>query len=182
MSQGDLLTEFEFASGSQRGVRLSLYANRVVLHGADAVETVSLAHLASVRVAFERDPGKLNWAVGLLVAALLLAMVSGPLQGAATALAAGIREQAGRESLDAVLLSVVSALHAFARLLTPVAVALAALAAGLLALFWIGLTTLTLSFAASERTFPVRGRNPLLVQFAESVAEQLAVPRERSGA
>jgi hypothetical protein len=146
------------------------------------MEIVPLAHLASVRVAFERDPRKVNWAVGLLLLAFLLAAAAGPLQGAATALAAGIREQAGRESLDAVLLSAVSALHAFARLLAPLSAGLSVLAAVLLALFWLGLTTLTLSFAASERTYPVRGRNRLLVQFAEAVAEQLAAPRERSGA
>ena len=175
MSPGELLTEFEIGSGAQRGARLSLYANRLVLHGADAMESVPLAHLASVRVAFERDPGRLNWAIGLLVLALLLATASAPLQGLATALAAGIREHAGRESLDAVLLSAVSALHAFARLLSPLAAVLAGLAAALLALFWLGLTTLTLSFAAVERAYPVRGRNGLLFQFAEAVAEQLAV-------
>jgi hypothetical protein len=178
VTQGDLLTEFDFGAGG----RLALYANRLVLHGADAMEAVPLAHLASVRVAFERDPGKLNWTVGLLVLALLLAMAAGPLQGAATALAAGIREQAGRESLDAVLLVAVSALHAFARLLAPLAVALGGLAAALLVFFWLGKTTLTLSFGAAERVFPVRGRNPLLIQFAEAVAEQLAAPRGKTGA
>ena len=96
MSPGDLLTEFEFASGAQRGARLSLYTDRLVLHGADAMETVPLLHLASVRVAFERDTRKLNWATGLLVLALSLALAAGPLQGLATALAAGIREQSGR--------------------------------------------------------------------------------------
>jgi hypothetical protein len=174
---GELLTEFDFGP---RG-RLALYRSRLVLNGADAMESMPLAQLASVRVAFERDPRKLNWAVGLLVLALLLAMASGPLQGLATALAAGIREQAGRESLDAALLSSASALHGFARLLSPLAVALSALAAALLVFFWLGLTTLTLSFAATERTFPVRGRNPLLVQFAEAVANQLAAPRSGAG-
>jgi hypothetical protein len=177
VTRDDLLTEFDFGSGG----RLALYANRLVLNVADAMESMPLAHMASVRVAFERDPRKLNWAVGLLVLALLLAMASGPLQGLATALAAGIREQAGRESLDAVLLSSASALHGFARLLSPLAVALSALAAALLVFFWLGLTTLTLSFAATERAFPVRGRNPLLVQFAEAVANQLAAPRSGAG-
>jgi len=176
--RGELLTEFDFGSGG----RLALYTNRLVLHGADAMEAVPLAHLASVRVAFERDPRKLNWAVGLLVFALLLAASSGPLQAMATSLASGIREHAGRESLDAVLVSSASALIAFARMFSPLAWALTAVAAALLVLFWLGLTTLTLSFAATERAFPVRGRNPLLVQFAESVAEQLAALPDRPGA
>ena len=175
--QGDLLTEFDFGSGA----RLALYTNRVVLHGGDAMESVPLAQLASVRVAFERDPRKLNWAVGLLVFALLLAMASGPLQGFTADLASGIKDQAGRESLDAALKSSASALHAFARMFAPLASALTLLAAALLVLFWIGHTTLTLSFAAAERAFPVRGRNQLLFQFAEAVAEQLAAPRGSAG-
>ena len=177
MTQGDLLTEFDFGSGA----RLALYTDRVMLHGPDAMESVPLAHLASVRVAFERDPRKLNWAVGLLVFALLLAMASGPLQGFAAELASGIREQAGRESLDSALKYAASALHAFARMFAPLAAVLTVLAAALLVFFWLGLTTLTLSFAAAERAFPVRGRNPLLVQFAEAVAEQLSAPQGRPG-
>jgi len=176
--RGDLVTEYDFGSGG----RLALYTNRLVLHGADAMEAVPLAHLASVRVAFEREPGKLNWAVGLLVAALLLAALSGPLQALATGLASGIREHAGRESLDAVLLSSASALQAFARMFSPLAAVLTVIAGALLVFFWLGLTTLTLSFAATERVFPVRGRNPLLVQFAEAVAEQLAALPGRPGA
>jgi len=175
------LTEFEFASGAQRGSRLMLFANRLVLHGGDAMETVPLAQLASVRVAFERDSRKLNWAIVLLAAALVLALVSGPLQNGAAALVAGVKEQAGRESLDAVLISSFSALGALARLLAPVAAALTVLAAVLLAFFWFGMTTLALSFAVTEREFSVRGRNQLLFQFAEAVAEQLAAPAAGRG-
>ena len=72
------------------------------------------------------------------------------------------------------LLSAASALQALARLLGPLATALAGLAAALLAVFWLGLTTLTLSFAATARPYSVRGRNRLLFQFADSVAERLA--------
>ena len=177
MSLDSLLAEFEIGSGVLSGSRLTLYANRLVLHGGDAMETVPLAHLASVRVAFERDPRKLNWAVAMLVVALILAMVSGPLQGWIAALAASVKEHAGRESLEAVLLASFSALGGLARLLSPLAVALAAAAVALLVFFWLGLTTLTLSFAAVERAFPVRGRNIFLVQFAEAVAAQLAAGR-----
>lgn len=138
------------------------------------METVPLAQLASVGVAFERDPRKLNWAVGLLVAALVLAMVSGPLHDLVAALAAGVKEHAGRESLDAVLLASLAALGGLARLLVPLAVLLAGLATALLVYFWLGLTTLSLNFAAVEREYPVRGRNPFLIQFAEVIAAQLA--------
>lgn len=177
MTQGDLLTEFEFASGA----RLSLYTNRVVLHGPDAMESVPLAHLASVRVAFERDARKLNWAIGLSLAALVLAAMSGPLQAWMQALSGAVAKRGGGESLEAVLLASFGAIQHLARLFVPVALALFAGAAALLFFFWLGQTMLTLAFAATERAFPVRGRNPLLVQFAEAVADQLAVPRSGSG-
>ena len=41
-----------------------------------------------------------------------------------------------------------------------------------------GVTTLTLSFAAVERVYPVRGRNRYLVEFAQTVAERLAARKD----
>jgi hypothetical protein len=172
------LAEFETGSGAQRGSRLTLYANRLVHQGDDSMEAVPLAQLAAVRVAFERDSRKLTWAVALLVFALILAAVSGPLQSWIGALAAGVKEHAGRESLDAVLLGTFSALAGFARLLTPLAAVLAAGAAALLVFFWLGATVLTLAFAATERSYAVRGRNRFLVEFAQTVAEQLAARKD----
>ena len=174
MTPENPLAEFEINSGPLRGSRLTLFANRLVQVGVESMETVPLAQLAAVGVAFERDPRKLNWAVGLLVAALMLAMASGPLHSVITALAAGVKEHAGRESLDAVLLASLAALGGLARLLLPLAVLLAGLATALLVYFWLGLTTLRLYFAAVERDIPVRGRNPLMIQFAEAIAAQLA--------
>lgn len=176
MIQAELLTEFIFGSGA----RLALYTNRLVLHGADAMESMPLAHLASVRVAFERDPRKLNWAIGLLVLALILASASGPLQAWMQALSGEVRK-GGAEFLKELLLASLGAIQHLARLFVPVALALFAGAAALLFFFWLGQTTLTLAFAAAERAFPVRGRNPLLVQFAEAVADQLAAPRSGTG-
>lgn len=177
MTEGDLLTEFDFGSGG----RLALYTNRLVLHGADAIESVPLAHLASVRVAFERDARKLNWAIGLSLAALVLAAMSGPLQAWMQALSGEVAKRGAGESLEAALLASFGAIQHLARLFVPVALALFAGAAALLFFFWLGQTILTLAFAATERAFPVRGRNPLLFQFADSVAEQLAAPRDRNG-
>ncbi len=174
MSPDNSLAEFEIRSGAQRGSRLTLYENRLVYQGGDSMEAVPLAQLAAVGVAFERDPRKLNWAIALLALALLLAAVSGPLQSGAAALAAEIKAHAGRESLDAVLLASFSALGALARLLSPLAAVLAASAVALLLFFLLGRTTLTLSFAAVERVYAVRGRDRFLVEFAETVAERLA--------
>jgi hypothetical protein len=174
MSNDQPIAGYDVASGPLRGSRLSLYANRLVLHGGDATETVPLAHLASVRVAFERDARKLHWAIGLGVVALVLAVTSGPLQSWMADLSSKVAASAGRESLEAVLLAVFAALGHLARLMSTVALILAAIAAVLLVFFWLGHTTLTLAFAATERSCSVRGRNHQLVDFAELLGETLA--------
>jgi hypothetical protein len=171
------LAEFQISSGAQRGSLLTLYANRLVRQGSDAMEAVPLAQLAAVGVAFERDPRKLNWAVALLLAALLLAAIAGPLQNSIAAAASKVGDPARRESLDAFLLGVFNALGGFASVLPGLAAALAAAAAALLVYFWLGVTVLTLAFAATERSYAVRGRNRVLVDFAHAVAEQLAARR-----
>jgi hypothetical protein len=172
------LAEFEIGSGAQRGSRLTLYANRLVHHGGDSMEVVPLAQLAAVRVAFERDSTKMNWAVVLLVVALFFAVISGPLQGWIASAAAKVGDPARRESLDAVMLAIFNALGGFASILPGLAAALAAAAVVLLLFFWLGVTTLTLSFAAVERVHPVRGRNRYLVEFAQTVAERLAARKD----
>ena len=168
------LAEVEITSGSQSGSRLTLYANRLVHQGSDSMEAVPLAHLAAVGVAFERDPRKRNWAVALLLIALVLAVISGPLQSWIAATASKVGDPARRESLDALLFGVFNALGAFAGILPGIAVALAAAAAALLAFFWLGMTALSLAFAATERSYAVPGRNRPLVDFAHAVADQLA--------
>lgn len=170
MSLDNPLAEVEIRAGA----RLTLYANRLVHQGVDSMEAVPLAQLASVRIAFGRDERKLNWAVALLVSALLLALVSGPSQSGIAALTAGVKEHAGREALESVLLASFSALAGLARLLSPLAVVLAATAAALLVFFWLGATELTLAFGATERSYRVRGRNHFLAEFAHEVAEQIA--------
>jgi hypothetical protein len=171
------LAEFAIGSGAQRGSRLTLYANRVAHQGGDSMETVPLAQLAAVRVTFERDPRKLNWAVGLLVTALILAVISRPLQNWISSAASKLGDSARRESLDAVLQGVFNVLGGLAGALPAIAVALAAAAAALLVFFWLGVTVLTLAFAATEREYAVRGRNSFLFDFAQAVAEQLAARR-----
>jgi hypothetical protein len=156
------------------GTRLTLYANRLVQHGGDTMETVPLAQLAAVRVAFERDAGKLIWAVALLVAALVLALISGPLQRWIAGAAARFGEPARPESLDSLLHGVLNVLGGFAKLLPMLAVTLVIGAVALLAFFWLGKTVLSLVFGATERSYAVHGRNRFLTDFAHTVADQLA--------
>jgi len=179
VSYDEPLAEYEIGSGALRGSRLTLFRTRLVHQGGEWMEVVPLAQLASVRIAFERDLRKLNWALALLIVALILGFSSAPLQSWIASLAAGVREHAGRESLDGALVATLGALGGLARLLVPLAVVAAGAAAALLAFFWLGSTSLTLCFAATERAYPVRGRDPYLTQFAQTVAAQL--PASRSG-
>ena len=178
MSSDEIVAEYEIPSGTQRGSRLTLYANRLVQHGGDAIETVPLAHLASVRVAFERDARKLNWVIALLAVALVLATLSGPLQSWMRALATKVAASGGGESLEAVLLTSFAAIGHLARLFVPSALVLAACAAVLLFLFWLGQTRLTLAFAATERVCSVRGRDRGMFEFADLVSERLSAPKD----
>lgn len=178
MSFDQPIAGYDVASGEQRGARFALYANRLVFTGADAMETVPLAHLASVRVAFERDARKRNWAIALLLAALVLAALSGPLASWMQALQARVSASGTGESLESVLLACFSAIGHLARLFVPVAWVLAAGALALLVFFWLGRTTLTLAFAATERVCAVRGRDRRLEDFAELLGERLAMRKD----
>lgn len=174
MSADQPHAEYQVTSGPLSGARLIAYPNRFVQEGDDALEIVPLAHLASVRVTFERDARKLNWAIVLLLLALVFATVSGPLRSWMLELAGKVATNAGRESLEAVLLAAFNALAQLARMLFPLAVMIGAGALALLAFFWIGQTALTLAFAATERVCVVRGRDLRLFDFAEALHELLA--------
>jgi len=160
------LAEFDLRSGT----RLKLYSNRLVHDGPGTLEIFPYGHLASVRVAFERDPRKLNWAIGLAIAAIVLAAVSGPLQRWLAGLVANPGEGMQRE----VLVTALNALMAFAGMLPKIALFLGAIAVALVALFVLGRTTFTLAFAATERAFGTFGRNRRLIEFAEILGERLA--------
>jgi hypothetical protein len=161
------VASFELKDGTQ----LMLFPNRVVHDGGGLLELVPLAHLASVRVAFERDQRMLNRAGVLFVIAFFLLLISGPLLNWSVGTAAQI---VGNDSLQSVLRTSLGALAGFARLLPWIAALLAAGGAALAAIFVIGATVLTLSFGAAERSFAMRGRNRPLVEFAEVIGEHLA--------
>jgi hypothetical protein len=165
------MPEAEFDLGG--GASLKLYSNRFVHEGGAAlVEIIPYAHLASVRVAFERDARKLNRAIGLGIVAAILAALSGPMQGWFGSLAT--RTAGDGSHLETVLLTVFSALVALARMLPKVAVVLIAIAVALAGVFALGRTTFTLAFAATERAFSKLGRDRRLIEFAEILGSHLA--------
>ena len=169
-----LVTEYEVRGGTHRGTRLVLYGDRLVLQSQSAMEVLPLARLASLRIAFERNPARLTWAIVLIVVALLLWAVAGPLQEWSNSAVARVGDSARRESFDAVMVTVFAVIGGVARALPLIAGALAVGAAALAVLYWLGRTTLTLTYAAPEREVSVLGRDQHLAHFADELAVQLA--------
>ena len=169
---GSALTRFDFTHGEQRGSHLTLHPNCLVHRGDSYLETLPLATITSVRVAYERDGSLLGWGLTLLLAAILMLVVSAPLASLAAAAAADLAS-AGNPGVGKALYNVFRVFEALANAL-PIGALVAVLAGGALAAFgWFGNTILTLTFASAERVFPVRGRNTRLLDFSEAVSERL---------
>lgn len=176
MSGEALLSEVGLADGG----RLALYPGRLVHIGRTRSETFALAHLAAVRIAFDREPRKLGGAIAFAAAALLLALAGPAVAAWARGLAAASAAPGRSEALDALLASVFSALASIAAAMPAAAAALLATGVALAALWWYGRTTLTLAIGAAERSFSARGRDAALTAFAEAVAERVAELGRRS--
>jgi signal transduction histidine kinase len=165
------VASFDFRSGPLRGTQLTLYGARLLHHGVGYMESMPLAAIAAVRVSYERHEQRIGWGVALGVAALLLFLVFRPIAAFAVGASA---EVADGQAVGQLLRTALSALEAFARLLPVAGVLCLAAGAALVVLGWIGTTTLVLMLPAAERVFPVRGQSPLLVEFAELLAERVA--------
>jgi hypothetical protein len=165
------LIRFDFRSGLQRGSQLMLYP-RYLVHRSDSyVETVPFARVTALRVAFERDARRIGWGVALVILALLLLAIAAPI---------GSLAHAAAQEMMASVQGVARALYSLFRFIEGLAAALPAIALGaalggaaLGVLGWRGSTTLTLVLGGGERAYAVRGRDTLLLDFAEMAAERL---------
>jgi hypothetical protein len=166
------LTRFEFTSGVQRGSHLSLYPRCLVHRSESQLETLPLAAIASLRVAFLRDSRKLRWGVALVVLALLLLAIAGPL-GSMAGQAAGDMASGGTQGVARALYGLFRFLEGVASVLPAVALACALGGAALGIYGWRGSTMLALHLGGAERVYRVRGRDTLLLDFAEMVSERL---------
>ncbi len=168
---GAAIARFAFTSGPRRGSHLTLYANCVVHRSETELETVPLVAVASVRVAFDRDPNRIAWGAVAVVVALVLFAISSPLATVADAAAADV---AGNPSgVAAALHTLFRIVGAGARGLPFLAVAGGLGGAALVALGWLGVTVLSLAFAGGTRDYLVHGRNAALSDFAEAIAQKL---------
>ena len=165
------LMRFDFTNGALRGSQLMLYPRYLVHRGESHIETVPLARITAIKVSFERNPRRLGWGVACVVAALFLLVLSGPL---------GSFAHGAAQEMSTSPQGVARALYSFFRFVEVSAAALPAIAlagavgvAALGVLGWRGSTTLTLALGGAERRYSVRGRDTLLLDFAEMASERL---------
>lgn len=165
------IATYPFMNGPLRGSQLSLFASRLLQTGGGQMESIALSAIAAVRVGYERNFRRIGWGVVLVLVAILLFAVAGPLSGAAAETAAEIN---GSNSVAKLLRGTLLFLGAIASILPAAGVA-SLLGGGALAAFgWIGTTTMVLSLPAAEHAYPVRGQNRTLADFAELLAERVA--------
>jgi hypothetical protein len=169
---GPAISRYDFTSGELRRSHFTLYSNCLVHRSDTHLETLPLAAIASLRVAYERDMRKLGWGVSLVIIALIVFAISAPLAelagGAAAEMAA-----AGGHGVARALYGLFRFLWSVANMLPFVAFAGALAGIALAVLGWLGSTTLVLDLAGSERAYAVRGRNPGLLDFSEAICERL---------
>jgi len=171
------IARFEFGAGPLRGSELVLYRTSLVHRGGVELETLQLAAIAALRVAFSRDSRRFGWGIALVVGALFILVIAGPL-AAWSAQAAADLTATGSPGVGRALVSLFRVVEAIATFLPVAAIACALCGAFLIVRGWQGHTTLTLTFGAFERAYAARGRDSLLLDFADRLSARL-MSRER---
>ena len=165
------VASFDFPSGPLRGTQLTLDASRLLHHGVGQMESIALGAIAAVRVGYQRDAQRIGWGVALVLSALILFLLFRPLTAFAASAAA---EVADGQAVAQLLRGALRVLEAFASLMPVAGAAFLVWGGALIAFGWLGTTELVLSLPAAERAYAVRGRNQLLIQLAELLAERVA--------
>src|SRR5262245_12923765 len=102
------------------GGSLTLYPSCMVERGASHFETVPLAAITALRVSFERDRRRLGWGVTLIVFALIVFAISGPLGHFASGAVADMTAAGGTQGVARALLLLFRMLELSASLLPAV--------------------------------------------------------------
>jgi hypothetical protein len=170
-TQQAALTRFDFTSGLQRGSYLMLYPRSLVHRSESYLETVPLARVTAINVAFHRNTRQIGWGVALVLVALALLAIAGPLGSVAHSAAEEM--MTSTQGVARALYSVFRFIEVLAALLPAIALAAALGGVALGVLGWRGSTTLTLLLGGAERCYSVRGRDTLLLDFAEVAVERM---------
>lgn len=168
------IAQVDVPTGLRGAKRLALYPFCIIDRGPDYLETIPLGSLASVRAGFERDERKLQRGVLLIVVALAVLAVSGPLDSLAGGAAADMAGRlgdggGGGASLTRLLYATLDLLDTLAKLLPAAAAAFALWGIWRIVQGVLGTTTLTLVFGGVQREYAARGRAAKLFDFAELV-------------
>jgi hypothetical protein len=169
------IARFEFGAGPLRGSELVLYRTSLVHRGGAELETLQLAAVAALRVAFSRDSRRFGWGIALVIGALFILAISGPLASWSAHAVADLTA-ANSPGVGRALISFFRVLEAIATFLPVAALACALGGAFLIVRGWQGHTILTLSFGAFERAYAARGRDSLLLDFADRLSARLMSP------
>jgi hypothetical protein len=110
------------------------------------------------------------------VLALLLLVIAGPLGSFASG-AAGEMTSAGAQGVARALQGFFRLLEALASMMPVAALACVVGGGALCALGWMGSTLLLVSLPGAERLYSARGRDTLLLDFAEAVSERLMLAK-----
>ena len=129
MSDADTpITSFDFRSGPLRGTHLTLFPGSLQHRGGASLETIPLGAVAAIRVRFGRNERQIAWGVALVIIALIVLALSGPLARLASTAANEVAGQlhgdpgTGGQSVANVVIASFRVLQACARLM-PVAAA-----------------------------------------------------------
>jgi hypothetical protein len=169
------IARFEFGAGPLRGSELVLYRTSLVHRGGVELETLQLSAIAALRVAFCRDSRRFGWGIALVVGALLILAVSGPLASWSASAVADLTAT-GSPGVGRALISFFRVVEAIATFLPVAAIASALGGAFLMVRGWQGHTILTIMFGAFERAYAARGRDSLLLDFADRLSSRLMSP------
>ena len=169
------IARFEFGTGPLRGSELVLYRTSLVHRGGAELETLQIAAIAALRVAFSRETRLFGWGIALVVGALFFLAISGPL-ASWSAQAVTDLTASGGQGVGRALVSFFRVVEGLANVLPVASLACTLGGAFLIVRGWQGHTTLTLSFGAFERTYAARGRDPLLLDFADRLSARLMSP------
>ena len=169
------IAQLEFGAGPLRGSELVLYRTSLVHRSGVELETLQISAVAALRVAFSRDSRRFGWGIALVIGALIMLAISGPLASWSAHAVADLTAT-GSPGVGRALISFFRVLEAFATFLPVASLACALGGAFLIVRGWQGHTTLTLSFGAFERVYAARGRDSLLLDFADRLSGRMMSP------
>lgn len=168
-----------------RGETAVLTQRRLVISGRDGESSTALAHIASLRVRFERLPRAMLSGLVLLAVAAALFAAAGPLRAFFLAHAAGLeasarQEQAqgasGESSLPAVLARIAGSLAGAARSLPWFALLVLALGSVQIGRGLLGRTVVTVFAGGGELELVRLGRSRPIEDFVKEVGRHLPAP------